>query len=94
MSNNLAWVSVNDALPDINETVWLHNANTGWVALGCRVFVDCRDSLEVCYLWAVSNGIIYAENGKIVSECELDDDYDVTHWSRLPELLHKPKTND
>ena len=67
-------------LPDETETVWLYNDQTKFVALGCRV------SVSDDWLWAVSNGIIYAEGGKIVSECEPDDYYEFTHFSRLPPL--------
>lgn len=68
--------------PEELETVWAYNEHTKFVALACLIYV------EDCWLWAVCNGIIYAENGKIVSECETGD-YDFTHWSALPEL---PKT--
>lgn len=75
------WVSVHEALPPHLETVWLTNGK--WVALGCRV--EGEDG----YHWADSNGVIYAEDGKIVAECE-SDDLDVTYWQRLPKL---PVTN-
>jgi len=41
------------------------------------------------WLWAVSNGIIYAEKNNIIVECECDDDYDVTHWRKIPKLPFK-----
>lgn len=74
------WIETKNKMPKENQTVWLFNINTGWVNLGCRVYVDSG------WLWAITNGVIYNENNCIVSECELDDDYNVTHWSPLPEL--------
>jgi len=75
------WISVKDRLPEYNETVWACNEKDGYVNLACIVNPD-NDG----WLWAVTNGIIYSEDGKIVSECELDDDYDFTHWMPLPEI--------
>jgi len=70
------WVAVTDALPKPLQTVWLTNAK-GWVCLGCLVESDggwhCPES----------NGVIYIENGEIVSECE-SEDLDVNFWHELP----------
>ena len=77
--HKMEWVNVDDNLPDENQTVWACNIKKGWVMLACLIYEDG-------WLWAVSNGLIYAEDGKIVSECEMDDDYEVTHWIALPEL--------
>jgi len=74
-------------MPDEKETVWLYNANTNHVALGCLMWVGC--DVDDGWIWALSNGTIYSENGKIVSECEADDDYEFTHFSRLPALPTK-----
>ena len=71
------WILCDDDMPEVDETVWITNG-CGWTALGC--LVQCEGG----YCWAVTNGIIYEEDGKIVSECELDDDYDVVYWHRLP----------
>jgi hypothetical protein len=71
------WVLCDDDMPEIDETVWITNG-CGWTALGC--LVECEGG----YCWAVTNGIIYEDDDKIVSECELDDDYDVVYWHRLP----------
>jgi hypothetical protein len=80
--NVSGWVSFSQGYPDENETVWLYNSMNNFVALGCHVWTG-EDS---GWVWALSNGIIYSENGKIVSECESDDDYAFTHWCRLPTL--------
>ena len=72
------WVDVNDALPKPLQTVWLTNGN-GWACLGCRVEVDGG------WHWAESNGVIYVENGEIVSECE-SEDLDVNFWHELPKI--------
>jgi len=71
------WILCDDDMPEVDETVWITNG-CGWTALGC--LVECEGG----YCWAVTNGIIYEEDGKIVSECELDDDYDVVFWQQLP----------
>lgn len=73
------FIPVSEDMPDHLETVWLANLEKGWVRLGCMV--DADDG----YHWAYSNGVIYVEDGKIVSECE-SDDLDVTHFCRLPRL--------
>ena len=75
----MEWIEVSKQLPKENETVWAINKEKGWVMLASLVYEDG-------WFWTVSNGIIYAENKNIVSECELDDDYDITHWQSLPEL--------
>lgn len=77
-----SWVSFEQGFPDENETVWLYNCNNNHIALGCRVWTGEDGG----WCLALSNGTIYGENGKIVSECDIDDDYEFTHWSRLPEL--------
>ena len=71
------WILCDEDMPEVDETVWITNG-CGWTALGC--LVECEGG----YCWAVTNGIIYEEDGKIVSECELDDDYDVVYWQKLP----------
>lgn len=76
------WKRLNESLPDENETVWLYNEVTKFVALGCRVWTGEDGG----WLYALSTGSIYNESGKIVSECEVDDDYEFTHFSRLPAL--------
>lgn len=70
------WVAVTDALPKALQTVWLTNGK-GWVCLGCLV-----EDAEGWH-WAESNGVIYIENGEIVSECE-SEDLDVNFWHELP----------
>jgi hypothetical protein len=77
--NKEQWIFLGDKSPNELETVWAYNNETGFVALACMVYNEG-------WLWSISNGNIYSEDGKIVSECELDDDYDFTHWMPLPEL--------
>jgi len=76
------WVELKSDYPDENEAVWAYNINTGYVALAVYVY-------DHAWFWAVSNGIIYNENGRIVTEAELDDDYEFTHFCRLPGLPDK-----
>jgi len=70
------WVDVMDDLPKPLQTVWLTNGK-GWCCLGCRVVSDGG------WHWAQSNGVIYIENGEIVSECE-SEDLEVNYWHELP----------
>ena len=79
------WIALKDARPDENETVWLYNNVSRFLALGCRAWVG-GDSKESGWLWSLSNGTIYSENRKIVSEGEAYDDYEFTHWCPLPTL--------
>lgn len=77
-ANQSKWISVEDRLPDELQTVWALNKKDKFIALACLFYDDG-------WLWAVSNGTIYLEYGKIVSECDLDDEYEFTHWQPLPE---------
>lgn len=72
------WISVTEQLPKPLQTVWLTNGK-GWVSLGCLV-----EDAEGWH-WAESNGVIYSENGEIVSEC-VSEDLDVKFWHELPRL--------
>ena len=76
------WINIEETktFPNENETVWLYCEKDKTVFLGCHVYLNNEG-----WFWAQSNGNIYSENGKIVSECDIDD-LDVTHWCRLPEL--------
>jgi len=77
---SLKWIPTKDQLPKESQTVWAYNNRTKFIALACLTYQ------EDTWLWAVSNGIIYSENNEIISECELEDDYDFTHWMELPQL--------
>lgn len=77
LDNVISWVAVENGLPDELETVWISNGK-GWTTLGCLVYV------EGGWHWAETNGLIYQDKGKIVSECE-SDDLDVKFWHRLPD---------
>ena len=69
------WVPVEQSLPNNLETVWIANKK-GYVNLGCRIV------LEEGWHWAESNGIIFSENGKIISECE-SEDLEIDFWFPL-----------
>lgn len=77
------WISVKDSLPPENETVWLISQRQQTAVLGCLVYI-----INEGYFYAGSNGFIYVEDGKIVTECEIDD-IEVTHWLPLPKLPPK-----
>ena len=70
------WISVDKDLPKHLETVFISNGK-GWTSIGCLVGFD--DGFH----WAESNGVIYEENGKIVTECE-SEDLDVQKWHPFP----------
>lgn len=75
------WIAVADKLPKPQLTVWLSNGK-GWVTLGC--LVETRDGWH----WAEGNGVVYEQDGEIISECE-SEDLDVAYWHTLPS---PPKT--
>ena len=77
----MEWINVKDKLPENLETVFISNGN-GWTSIGCLV------QTNEGYHWAETNGIIYEENGKIVSECE-SDDLDVVLWFPFPDAPNK-----
>lgn len=79
----MEWIDVNERLPNELDTVWMYNVYTNFIALGAHVFVGDG------YVWSKSNNLIYEEDGLIFSECEIDDDYEITHWIPLPELPKK-----
>lgn len=72
----MRWFNISEKLPNELETVWLTNGK-GWTCLGCLVVTDEG------FHWAESNGVIYQEKDKIVSECE-SEDLDVVYWHPLP----------
>jgi hypothetical protein len=73
------WISVNDRRPDENQTVWCYSEKTFNVFLGAYIYTNEG------WFWASSNGCFYIEEGKIITECEIDD-FDVTHWFPAPLL--------
>jgi hypothetical protein len=77
------WINILETkiYPAENETVWLYNENDKSVWLGCYVYIQNEG-----WFWAVSNGIIYAKDGQIITEAEVDDEYLVTHWCPVPNL--------
>lgn len=85
------WISVEKELPECLETVWISNGK-GWTTLGCRSDYQEGDNGELNWCWAASNGIVYEENGELISECE-EDDLDVQFWHRVPKppIQSQPK---
>ena len=76
LHNVSGWVATTERLPEPLKTVWITNGK-GWTTLGCLV----EDSEG--WHWAETNGVIYQEKDKIVSECE-SEDLDVNYWHELP----------
>ncbi len=83
-SKDSEWISVTEKYPDEKQTVWCYSEKLDNVFLGEYVYV-----INEGWFWAESNGVIYASDGKIVSECEMDD-FDVSHWFPTPLLPKKP----
>lgn len=79
------WNLVKNGLPDENKSVWLYNEKNNHVTLGCSVYLNN----EGWYL-AVTNGSIYALNGEIITEADIDD-YEFTHWKYVDKLPQPPK---
>lgn len=77
------WIDIEETgqYPEENETVWLLNAYTGHIWLGCYVYENNEG-----WFWAILDGAIYSKNGKIIVEAEIDDDYEITHWHKVPDL--------
>lgn len=75
------WISIKEkGFPPENKACWLYNKDSGFVALGCCVYLTNEG-----WFWAISNGCIYGGNGEIITECEIDD-YEFTHYSLVPKL--------
>lgn len=81
------WISVEDELPSPLQTVWISDGEV-WTSLGCRTEPD-TDGL---WCWAETNGIIYEQDGEIISECEADD-LDVRFWHPIPEPPKQKEDN-
>jgi len=77
----MEWIKTKDRLPEENETVWAYNSKTRFIRLAWVV-----GNTDSYWFWAISNGCTYAEGDNIVSEADIDDDYEFTHWLPLPKL--------
>ena len=75
------WIPVTNSLPKPLQTVWLTDGKE-FICLGCLV------EYSGGFHWAQSNGVIYIENGEIVSECE-SEDLDVNYWHELPKPIYR-----
>lgn len=82
-SKESEWISVTEKYPDEKQTVWCYSEKLDNVFLGEYVYV-----MNEGWFWAESSGVIYASDGKIVTECEMDD-FDVSHWFPTPLLPNK-----
>lgn len=74
------WFSVKEKMPEENQTVWCYSENNQNIFIGAYVYI-----INEGWFWASSNGCFYIEDGKIITECEIDD-FDVTHWFPAPSV--------
>lgn len=75
------WIPTSIITPPENELVWLYNKHTKSVTLGMYHYLKNEG-----WIYIVTTGHIFDENGMIQSECIFDDDYEFTHFSKLPKL--------
>jgi hypothetical protein len=71
------WIPVTASMPPEEATVWLTDGTHAW--LGCRVWTEGQ------WWWATLAGQVYAQDGQIIAECEIED-IEPTHWHALPTL--------
>ena len=64
-SKDSEWISVTEKYPDEKQTVWCYSEKLDNVFLGEYVYV-----INEGWFWAESNGVIYASDGKIVSDAK------------------------
>lgn len=76
----MSWMKTKNRLPDTDRLCWLYNDETGEIKLGSL------NSETDGYLWAMSDHLFTRDLGRIESECELDDNYEFTHWQYVPDL--------
>ena len=78
MAQAEGWIAVADDLPQMEEPVWLYFS-------GQAPFIGCRTDDVDGWLWANCYDDYYFDKGKWKTEtAEVDDDYQPTHWKRLP----------
>ena len=84
------WVKIQDGMipKDLeeNELVWAYNSITGFIYLACLVYIENEG-----WFWAVNDGNVYNSGNRITGECELDDEYEFTHYHHLPKLPKEEK---
>ena len=72
------WAAVrDDNMPPLDEIVWLWDGQRIWI--GGRAD-DCDG-----WLWGNTYGAVWRSGAKWDGDLETDDDYNPTHWMRLPE---------
>lgn len=87
MENLNGWIDIQNSgkFPDEDKPVWLYNINDNEIHTGEYVFLKNEG-----FLWAISNGSLYIEDGVIQCDSYLDD-FIPTHWRELPKLPEKLK---
>lgn len=83
IQNLQGWVSIaeKNEYPKEDQTVWMYNAKDKSIWLGCYVYLK-----NAGWFWAISNGSIFTQEGKIMVEADIDDFYEITHWCAVPGL--------
>lgn len=77
--DQLGWVDINGALPDMDQIVFLDDGQIVWV--GGRSMVSHNE-----WLWGNTYGNFWYDrkSGLWAGEIEIDDDYQPLRWHPLP----------
>lgn len=77
------WISVEDELPPLEEPVWLF----AQLCDGNYIWIGGRTDTFDGWLWADCHMTVWFNGEKWDGDMDVDDDYQPTHWMRLPEPL-------
>lgn len=82
------WIPIEQKLPEIDQIVWLYNANTYIPWIGGRAEDDSDDE-HIFWYWGNTYGSFWHNGVYWSGDIEIDEDYQPTHWMPLPELPAK-----
>jgi hypothetical protein len=77
-AGSAAWTLMTEAMPALDEIVWLWEEGRG-------PWVGNRSDGGEGWLWTNCRGAFWWNGKKWDGDAEADDDYQPTHWMRLPE---------
>lgn len=83
------WIKCDDQLPPLDLPVWLYERDSNSIWIGELSYV-----IDGTF-WGNTYGQVYYLNGRWWStDNEIDDDYQPTHWARLPTFPFLEGDND